>query len=123
MAPGRRNGNLFTRGAEMRGGELTMRRLMRAWARRRSRTLVPRLDRLRRIDMIIDFFGEARARRDPRPRPAEAAARVSHPEAGRGRDPSALIRPQPIFGPLGRADGELVRRTAWIYRLDSRFRS
>jgi hypothetical protein len=38
-----------------------MRRLMRAWARRRSRALVLRLDRLRRIDMIIDFFGEGPA--------------------------------------------------------------
>jgi hypothetical protein len=34
---------------------------MRARARRRSRTLMSKLDRLRRIDMFIDFFGEGPA--------------------------------------------------------------
>jgi hypothetical protein len=56
-------------------GELTRRRLVRTRARRRSRALVSKLDRPRRIDMIIDFFGEGPA-----------------PDAIPGRAPQKLLR-------------------------------
>src|SRR5262249_15870549 len=82
-------------------GDLTRWWLVRARARRRSRALVSKLDRPRRIDMFIDFFGEGPASvAIPGTRPAEAAASlarsraeaavqpVNHPPPRRARDPS-----------------------------------
>jgi hypothetical protein len=78
----------------MRGGELTMRRLMRLWVRRRSRALVTRLDRLRRVDMIVDFFGEGPAPVAIPAAPAEVAARVACSRAEAGVQPVSHPKPE-----------------------------